>query len=59
MAPPPSKMLVILTTTIRVKNTYNANIIVIIFVGKLYTLINGIFVSLFTIRKLIVLSFFD
>ena len=32
-------MLIILTTTIRVKNKYNANIILIIFVGKLYNLI--------------------
>ena len=32
-------MLVILTTTIRVRDKYSANIIVIIFVGKLYSLI--------------------
>ena len=33
-------------TTIRVKNKYNANIIVIMFVGKLYNLITGILVEL-------------
>ena len=37
----------ILTTTIRVKTKYNANIIVIIFLGKLYNLLSGIFVELF------------
>jgi len=42
-------MLVILTTTIRVRNNYSANIIVIIFVGKLYSLISGILVELFII----------
>jgi hypothetical protein len=43
-------MLVIFTTTIiRVKNKYNANIIVIMFVGKLYNLINGILVELLII----------
>ena len=43
-------MLIIFTTTIRVKNKknkYNANIIVIMFVGKLYILISGILVELF------------
>jgi len=40
-------MLVIFTTSIRVRNRYNASIIVIIFVGKLYNLINGILVKLF------------
>ena len=39
-------MLVILSTTIRVKNKHNDNIIVMIFVGKLYNLISGIFVVL-------------
>ena len=34
-------MLMIFTTTIRVKNKYNANMIVIIFVGKMYNLISG------------------
>jgi hypothetical protein len=40
-------MLVIFTTTIKVKNRYNASIIVIILVGKLYSLINGTLVKLF------------
>jgi hypothetical protein len=31
------------------ENKYNANMIVIIFVGKLYNLINGILVKLFII----------
>ena len=42
-------MLVIFTTTIRVKNKYNANMIVIIFVGKLYNLISEMLVKLFII----------
>ena len=43
----PLKKLVILTTTIRIRNKYNANMIVIIFVGKLYNLISGMLVELF------------
>ena len=45
----PSKILVILTTIIRVENKYNANIIVMIVVANLYNLIRGIFVELFII----------
>ena len=44
-----SKILVILTTTNKVNNQYNANIIVMIFVGKLHNLISGIIVELFKI----------
>ena len=40
-------MLVILITAVRVRNKYCANIIVIMFVGKLYNLISGILVELF------------
>ena len=42
-------MLIILITTIRVRNRYNTNMTIMIFVGKLYNLISGLLVELFII----------